>query len=297
MTITKDGWLSSAKRRSLGKQTEPLIHPTVQIAHVIVGSAEAGYAVFKPQGYVGDESHFIVCGPRDESAGHKDGELWQLQDIHHQADAQFAGNNYALSWETSGMPNEPWSSEMMVTLEHGWAELCHKLDLPPRLVPRHGPVGKGLGYHELREDWNTDHHACPGPIREGQLRQIVIPKIRDRLGKGKYKPPTPKTKPAHEAELRIDGIFGMGTISAVQHVLAGHHFLNKSDVDGVFGPHSRRAFKLYLHSYGLKMDVSDPDIGHSVVRALRLHLHMDAGETWNNSVTRHLQRALNGGRF
>jgi hypothetical protein len=290
--ITKHGWVDWAHRKPLGPQTEPAIHPKVLIYHIIVGSAEAGYNVFKPGGYTGDESTWILCGPHDKASGHKSGELWQLQDIYHQADSQYAGNDYANSVETSGFPNEPFDSNMLTALVRLTVEWCRDQKAPARLVPRTGPVGKGLGYHELREDWNTDHHVCPGAIREGQLRQIVIPKARAALVNRRYKP----ARPDPSVKLHTDGIFGKHTIMALEQVLK-HHKLYAGPIDGIFGPKARHGLKLYLHSLGFKVNIETNNIGDGAVQALRIHLHMDAGTAWNKNVTRHLQVALNGGRF
>lgn len=300
MSIGKDGWVSWAKRKPLGPQTEPAIHPDVMIYHIIVGTAEAGYNVFKPGGYTGDESTWIVCGPRDKAAGHKDGELWQLQDIFHQADAQFAGNNYANSVESSGYPNEPYSSAMLDALIQLTYDWCKDRKIHAQLVPKHGPVGKGLGYHELRDDWNTDHHVCPGAVREGQLRQIVIPKARARLlGDKSYKPPRPKPHPPYDGgHIRADGVFGTESIGAVQHMLKHYLALGPAfKVDGIFGPDTRRKLKVYLHQLGFKVDTQSPDIGEAATRALQQHVQAEVTGHWTKATTRHIQRALNDGRF
>lgn len=295
MSIT-NGLLSWAVQKPLGPQTEPPIDPEVLIYHIIVGSAQAGYDVFKPGGYDGDESTFILCGPRDK----KDGELWQIQNMKRQADAQFAGNAYADSVETSGMPNEPFSSAMLDTLIQLTVQWCRHWDKPCKLVPRTGPIGKGgLGWHELREDWNSDHHVCPGAVREGQLRTIVIPKARARLlGDQSYKPPKPKPHPAHEAagKVDVDGVFGAETIGALQHALKKRGFY-EDKVDGIFGPKTRLGLKRYLKKLGFQVGTDTADIGNAAVEALQNHLHATVDGDWRKETTRHLQRALNEGRF
>lgn len=293
------GLVSWAKQRPLGPQIEPPIDPTVMIYHIIVGSADAGYGVFKPGGYAGDESTFIVCGPRDVAAGHKDGELWQIQNCRRQADAQFAGNAYADSVETSGMPNEPFSSAMMETLIRLTAEWCDHFKRPCKLVPSSGPIGPGgLGYHELRADWNTDHHVCPGAVREGQIRQFIIPKTRHALGQGTYTRPQAKAHPAHMDHIQVDGVFGTDTISAVQHVVK-HHFHLGADfkVDGIFGPDTRHHFKMYLHDLGFKVNTSHNAIGEAAVHALQKRVGAKETGKWSHDTTKQLQTALNHNKF
>lgn len=292
------GKYSKAKQRPLGPQNEPPIDPQVLIYHIIVGSADAGYNVFKAQGYIGDESTFILCGPRDKAAGHKDGELWQLQSIRRQADSQFAGNAYADSVETSGLPNEPFSSAMLDTLIELTADWCDHLDKPCQLVPRTGPIGKGgLGWHEWREDWNTDHHVCPGAIREGQIRTIVIPKARARLGKGDYHSPKPKAHPAHQDHIDVDGVLGAETIGAIQHALKHQGFYD-GPLDGIFGPGTRLALKKHLRHLGFRqVQVDGPDIGDNAVTALQHHVGVEATGHWHHDLTKAIQKALNHNQF
>jgi hypothetical protein len=299
MTI-RNGVLDWAKQRPLGPQTEPPIDPRVLIYHIIVGSASAGYNVFKSQGYTGDESTFIVCGPRDVPVGYKDGEVWQLQNCKRQADAQFAGNEYADSVETSGMPNEPFSSEMLKSLIRLTVDWCREYKKPAQLVPRTGPIGVGgLGWHELRADWNLTYHRCPGVVREGQLRTIVIPKARAILeGALAPKAPTPKPAPAHhdDGKIDVDGVFGAETIGALQHTLAhgGYYIL---PVDGVFGPGTRKALQKYLRHLGIYSGSIDGIVGDKTVRALQTHIHATVDGDLGPRTIRRLQEALNMGRF
>lgn len=298
MSINKAGMVSWAEEKLLGPITdEPPINPQVLIYHIIVGSADAGMGVFKPQGYYGDESTFIVCGPRDKAAGHRDGALWQLQSCKRQADAQFAGNAYADSIETSGLPNEPFSSEMLHTLIKLTVEWCKEYKKPAKMVPRTGSIGKGgLGWHEWRKDWNLTGHVCPGAVREGQLRQIVIPKARALL-EGKAEPKAPK--PRLDGKCDVDGVFGIDTIAALQHALKRHKLYDakKDNVDGIFGPATRLALKKYLKSLGFSVGLADPDIGEPAVRALQTHLLAKVDGRWDRHCTTHLQRALNERRF
>lgn len=300
----KTGTIGWAQQKRLGPQTEPSIHPIVLIWHIIVGGAMAGYNVFKAQGYTGDESTFILCGPRE---GAEDGHLWQLQDTRRQADAQFAGNAYANSVETSGMPNEPFSSKMIATSVRLGVQFCQDTGRKPYLVNKTGPLGDGaFGYHELRHDWNTDYHSCPGAIREGQLRQIIIPKIRAELEGGTHVTPKPAPVPAHhpDGKIAVDGIMGTGTIGALQHVLNAGHF-DTNGIDGIFGPSTRSALQAYLRKKNYYHSSLDGIFDGLSVRALQTYLlHLgyldnkgDVDGDWGTMTTKALQKALNAGKF
>jgi hypothetical protein len=297
MTMTiSNGRLSGAEFRPLGPETEPAINPEVLIFHTMVGYLRGTEGVFKSQGYTGDESTFGVGGPWDGAA--LDGVIYQWQDTRRQADAQFAGNAYADSVETSdgGNPNHPWSSKQLTALVDIAVAFCHAHpNRKPHLVNTSGPIGDGaFGYHELRRDWNTSGHVCPGPVREGQLRQIVIPKARAIL-QGSDKPPAPKPVPApvhhpDQPKLAEDGVLGIGTISALQHVLKAHGLYHDA-IDGQFGPHTRTALQQYLKVR------ADGVIGPATVKALQRYIGIEMTGTWKSYTTRHLQMSLNSGRF
>jgi hypothetical protein len=310
----KHGVLDWAVQMPLGPEDEPTIKPEVLIFHTIVGGLKAADSLFRAGGYDGTEATFGVGGTWD--GPELDGVVWQWQNANKQADAQFAGNAYADSAETSdgGNPHHPWSSLQLRSLIHLGVDFCdaHE-DRKPHLVNTTGPIGSGaFGYHELRHDWNTDGHVCPGPVREGQLRTIVIPKIRALLaGKPVPHAPKPHPVPAHhtEGKLAVDGILGHGTIGAIQHVLLAHH-LNvgtrqaKATVDGLFGPVTRMSLQAYLARLGFYHSQVDGAFGPLSTKALQAYLvhhgelaKKDADGHWRRTTTRALQKALNDGRF
>jgi hypothetical protein len=271
-----------AEWRPIGTiQEEPPITPTVLIFHTMAGFLLGSEATFKAKGFFGTESTFGVGGPAD---GRLDGALYQWQDTHREADAQAAGNAYANSVETSDgrHPTNPWSSKQIKTLVRLTVAWCKLTGNPCELVKR--TEDRGLGYHAQFSVWNPDNHGCPGPVRLGQLRQIVIPKARAQLTRGlKYKPPKPPSKRS-KRPLAEDGVLGLGTIAVLQRRL-------RVDDDGIMGPETRVALEIDL---GVRPDglLSGAD-----VKALQGRLGVPKNGIWGPRTTVALQRALNAGTF
>jgi hypothetical protein len=298
VSFVKGRW-AKAQWRPLGPETEPNFEPRAVIAHTIVGNLAGAEAVFRPGGYDGTEAHFGIGGPWDGKD--LDGVAYQWQDIYHEADAQYAGNALGTAVEHSdgGNPHNPFSTRQLETDIDLFSDLLHAMHAPAHIM--HSPTGTGIGYHELFASWNTDAHVCPGPVREGQLRTIIIPKVRAVLDGT----PTPHIRVRHEPtttgkhDLRVDGVFGHDTIAALQSAVG----LRGPDIDGIFGPTTRRRLQADLGT------TADGSISTQDVRALQSHLwHLDAygrGTTktaaidgrWGHDTTRALQRALNEGKL
>jgi hypothetical protein len=310
--MTQQQTITWATQRILGAQTEPKIGvPKRLLFHTMVGSLVGTDSMFRQGGFDGTESTFGVGGPWgiDGERG-LDGELWQWQLMGYQADANWDANADSDSVETAdgGNPNNPWSSKQLLTLIQLTVDWCRINNRPCVLVG--DPSAEGLGYHEQFIQWNHSHHVCPGVIREGQLRTIVIPKARALLT-GKPVPHAPKPKPGPASHptnrLRVDGIMGAATIGAMQHVLVAHG-LNTGGVDGLMGPRTRIALQHYL---GVP---ADGIIGSNTVKALQARLvrigalartyRTRSGRTmssidgqWGKGTTKALQSALNAGKF
>jgi N-acetylmuramoyl-L-alanine amidase len=286
-----------AEWRPLGAITdEPPITPTVLIFHTMVGFLRGTDAFFRQQGFVGTESTFGLGGSWD---GELDGALWQWQDMNRQADAQFEGNAYANSVETSdgGHPTSPWTSKQLESLVRLTVDWCRATGNPAQLV--RAPHEHGLGWHEQFWAWNHGDHACPGPIREGQLRTIVIPRARAQItgapqaGGHQAVPPTgaehqAPTGAEHgshpDGKVAVDGILGRDTTRSLQRVL-------HVDADGILGPATRVALQRHL---GVR---ADSILGAITVKALQRRVHALQTGLWDRRTTRQLQRALNAGTF
>jgi hypothetical protein len=191
-------WCPFAERRPLGPQTEPTIGtPRVLIAHTMVGFLRGTEAMFRRSGYGGTEATFGIGGLWDSGL---DGAIWQWQALDHQADAQFDGNAYATSIETSdgGDPTRPWSDAQQESLTKLGVWWCEQTGHPARLVAGTGQAG--LGYHAQFAAWNKSAHACPGTVRLHQWVNDVIPEIARRLGHPD--PVKPEVPPEFKRDLR-----------------------------------------------------------------------------------------------
>jgi N-acetylmuramoyl-L-alanine amidase len=153
---------------------EPAITPRVVVFHTMVGSLMGTEAYFCGGGSGGIESHFGVGHSTD---GALDGQARQWRDTAEQADAQSQANAFAVSIETSdgGDPNRPWSSKQIDTLVRLGRWLAETHNIPKRICPSWD--GSGFGWHRQYAQWNPNGHSCPGDVRLGQLKTIVLPRI------------------------------------------------------------------------------------------------------------------------
>ncbi|MEO5874902.1 MAG: peptidoglycan-binding domain-containing protein [Streptosporangiaceae bacterium] len=228
-------WYPGAAKKPLGKQTEPAIGiPRVLIFHTMSGYLAGTDSMFRSGGYDGTESHFGVGGSWDK--GDLDGVVWQWQDLAHEADAQYAGNAYATSIETSdgAKDNVPWTlkqREALIKIGVWW---CRQTGNPARLVTR--PGEKGFGYHAQFGVWNKSSHDCPGSARVKQLKTIIIPEVARRLA-----PPT-RTEDIVKA-LPVVKLHATGEhVQSVQGLLIARSH-PEIKVDGAFGTATRTAVK------------------------------------------------------
>lgn len=285
------GKISWAEWKPLGPEDEPKIKPRILIFHTMGGNLRVVDRMFRVGGYDGTEATFGVGGkwsPED-----KDGELFQWQVTGRQADAQFAGNDYADSVETAdgGNPHNPWTSLQLNTLIRLGVDWCKGTGNPARLVASESE--HGFGYHEQFLSWNTDHHGCPGPVREGQLRTIIIPKVRAQIKGSTHHV---KVDPKKADRIGEDGIWSHETVVALQLALG----LVGNEVDGIFGPHTR---KLLQKRVGANQD---GNIGPVTVKHWKFHLKSKGFWHWGNSsinghwdriLTLQTQKALNDHKF
>lgn len=172
--------------------------PTVLIFHTMDGYLDGSMSEWQSGGVNGISPHFNVAGSWDGSA-HPDGWINQIRPIDRQAAAQWSGNNYATSIETSDGATEDkvggwapaWTDAQLASLIRIAVWWCRTTGNPPVLVTE--PTGRGFGYHRQFTTWNQSNHACPGAVREAQLTDVIIPAVQAALN-----PPTPTTDPMEQ---------------------------------------------------------------------------------------------------
>lgn len=213
-----------ATYKPLGVQTQPLLkNPTAIILHTMGGYLNGTDATFRNSGYSGTESHFGIGGPEDGIS--LDGIVWQWQDLDYTADAQYSGNEYGISIETSdgAISTNPWSDRQLDAITTLLIWLCQKYNLPAKLMTKE--TDKGIGYHQLFHDWNMDGHNCPGSVRVAQLVNIVIPSVAARIT-------IPQPQPIGDDMPTVEEIL-QGLDTAANSTLAGTKVPGTDFIDGV----------------------------------------------------------------
>jgi hypothetical protein len=138
----------------------------------------------------GIESHFYI---------RKDGTILQYRSIFREADAQFDGNSFGsprkgfVSVEHQGgvgadlnvpMPKAQLDAFHSVIL---WVHSQRPFAL--RVCPAWDE--EGVGYHALFEQWNHNHHSCPGGARIKQFNDVTVPWLAVQAHPPKPKPTPP----------------------------------------------------------------------------------------------------------
>lgn len=243
--------------RPLGAQTEPLITPRILVWHTMVGGLVGTEDYFKRangQGYSGTESHFGVGGATD---GALDGVVYQWQTLDRQADAQFdPGNQWCTSIENSdgGDPSRPFSPaqlEAHVRLALWW---CRQTGIAPQVAQSFD--GKGFAFHEQFPEFNQQAHACPGRVREAQLRNYVWPEIARRWAS--VAPPFPLPAgwyfgPEDGPQECVSGYHGHGADLAVWQRRM-HELGHAVTIDGHYGSQTKAVAVAFQRSKGLAGD-------------------------------------------
>jgi hypothetical protein len=71
-------------------------------------------------------------------------------------------------------PSKPWTPAQVKTI----IALCRELKVPGRLLKQ--TPSDGVGWHEQYPAWNSSAHSCPGPVREKQIREEILPALQGR---------------------------------------------------------------------------------------------------------------------
>lgn len=158
-------WYPNAVRHNIPPgPNDPPITPRIIVLHVMEGSIESADHRFTNG--EGVEAHFGFP---------KAGEPWQWRDTDFQADAQAAGNDYCISFETEGFAIEPLNANQIHWLLAVGEYLSAHYTIPARIVT--ATSERGWGYHRQFPSWNPNNHSCPGDIRLKQLETVIIPSL------------------------------------------------------------------------------------------------------------------------
>ena len=155
--------------------TDPAIIPAGVIQHIAVSNQDSLFAQFSNDG--GIESHFYI---------RKDGTIEQYRSIYFEADAQFDGNSFGsprrgfISVEHQGGVGADLNVPMpqpQLDAFHRVVQFVHaETGFPLRVCPAWNQ--EGVGYHALFDEWNHNHHSCPGAARIKQFRDVTVPWLK-----------------------------------------------------------------------------------------------------------------------
>lgn len=148
--------------------TQPTAVKTQVILHSTAdnGGPDATWQYFnRPDIYV--ESTFVVGF---------DGGGYQMLDSNRRADANVSANTRAISIETVGAADRPWTPQQLDRLADiaRWANTTH--GIPLTVPPAHDQPG--IGYHRMFPQWSPSGTACPNDLRVAQFHNLFIPMIQ-----------------------------------------------------------------------------------------------------------------------
>lgn len=179
-----------------------------------------------------------------------DGHSEQYLDTLVRADANFAANRTAISWESAdhGHPDrEPWTAAQVEEWAHilVWAHQVHPT-IPLRACRT--ATDPGIGYHRQFHAWNESNHSCPGDARVRQVPGIIARAVA--LSK-----PTPPKPPLTYLE-RIMAVSEKSLAKAIADALLGSEIapgvtvadaLRRLEEDAIRG-NVRRVYEMRLAS-------------------------------------------------
>lgn len=104
----------------------------------------------------------------------RDGSAEQYVDLDDVIYHAYSASEWAIGIETEddGHPERPWTPAQVRTI----IRICRELKVPGRLLQE--AASDGVGWHEQYPSWNRTAHACPGAVRERQIREQIIPALR-----------------------------------------------------------------------------------------------------------------------
>jgi hypothetical protein len=93
----------------------------------------------------------------------------------------YSASEWAVGIETEddGNPATPWTDKQIATI----IAICRELGVPGQLLKE--SASDGVGWHEQYTSWNKTAHHCPGSVREKQIREQILPALRNGLTSAK----------------------------------------------------------------------------------------------------------------
>lgn len=192
----------------------------VAIVHTMVGYLNGTDSSFRNPNN-GLESHLGIGGFYDGEQ--LDGAIYQWMRSGERADANYNGNPYAFSIETSDGTRylERWTPIQAESIAQSLAAWCFKYKRPAELVSRSHRSEKGIGHHRIGtvpypdpgdDYWSPPSagpRACPGQTRIDQLTDEVIPRIKDILISIDETPPGGPEVPPEEPDMKPTDVIGV----------------------------------------------------------------------------------------
>jgi N-acetylmuramoyl-L-alanine amidase len=137
-------------------------HPRIFMVHIMVGFMGGTDTIFRNP-HTEASAHFGVS-----RAGH----VWQWVRTGDTAWHAFDANTYSIGVEHEGFPENKLTVEQVHAsgLLMAWA---HKQYPAIDLWINKRIDGSGISYHEKFNEWNLNHHGCPGFKIEAQIDDIL----------------------------------------------------------------------------------------------------------------------------
>lgn len=165
-------WIPGVIRKELPRGNDPDIIVAGAIFHVAVAETDSLYGNYKTRTDGIESTGYIRY----------DGTIEQYRPVTVRCDAQWQGNEFGrvrhygfTSWETEGLADGKWTPEQLDSIKKIILFHHHDWTIPLRQAPAWNR--RGFGYHSLFEEWNHNHHTCPGPRRIAQWRTLIEPHL------------------------------------------------------------------------------------------------------------------------
>lgn len=252
----------------------------VAIVHTMVGYLNGTDSSFRNPAN-GLESHLGIGGMYDGEE--LDGAIYQWMKIDERADANYNGNPYAFSIETSDGTRylERWTAIQAESLAQSLAAWCHRYKRPAELVSRSHWSVKGIGHHLIGtvpnpkpgdDYWSPPSvgpRACPGQTRIEQLTNEVIPRVQNiLLSIGSGHAPGGPGIPPEDLDMKLEDVIGQ--TAEGNPITVGEALMGVVELKAMLDKH----------------DTESREEAHRDIRGVRASLNAKLGQkTWADLAT------------